>query len=76
MNAPTVKQPEHFPDEAGAGTADPGGSPSLAQILARKTANDQLDLGWKSLQLSDVTLTVYVPHPRAENGACWIPNLT
>jgi len=48
-NAPTVQQPENFSDEARAGTADPCRSPSLAQVLARKASNDQLDVGRKIL---------------------------
>jgi len=64
-NAPTVQQPENLPDEARASTANPCRPSSLAQVLARKTANDQLDFRRKSLQLSDVAFTVYIRHPRA-----------
>ena len=67
--AALVQQPEHMADEARALAADPRRRSRLAQILARETCDDGVDLRWQIRQIDDIARERHIGVSRGQDGA-------
>ena len=62
-----------MPHEPGTCASDPRSHAGLAQILTRKTANEEIDILWKIFEIPDVLRTRNARQSIRENGSRGLP---